>query len=157
MWASLTISASLLLLDPSAAQLDLLGFSVDRARLLFVAPMALVSVLLARQVVIHNAAEIVGQAKDKKDLSDIAATYPLSEFMRWRFHSSLETVVLSIFQAVSDYVPAVAFLVFALSSSVPWPAAAAGTALLWLLALWNYNVLRRKVFEPLLGPIRTPD
>ena len=156
-WVSLTISASLLLLDPAAEQLDILGLSVDRGRLLFVAPIALASVLLARQVVIRNAAEIVAYAKDKKDLSSIAASYPLSEFMRWRFHSTLETMILSVFQTISDFVPPVAFLAFARSNATSWPITAGGTILLVLLTLWNYNVLRRKVYEPLLGPIRTPD
>lgn len=157
MWAAFVLSISVLLLDPTKDQMDILGISIDRTRLLIAVPIALVSILLARQIVIRNAAYILSESNDKAKLKELVNSYPLSEFMRWRFTKSPEVVLLSIFQALFDLIPPLAFVIFALSNALHWSIAYGVAAIIMVIGLWNYRVLRRNIYEPLLGEIRTPD
>jgi hypothetical protein len=161
MWITLSLSVSLLLLKPTTQSLSVLGFTVDVPRLLIVVPLALVGLLIAKQVLIRNAAQIIRLDKKRSELKEIVLSYPIIEFMRWKFRAGSEVVLLSIFQGFIDVFPAISLSIFwsiltDLGITVPL-VFKFSNFLLILLGIWNYSTLRRQVYEPLAGKIGTPD
>ena len=161
MWVTLSLSVSLLFLDVNNPSPTILGISVNGSRLLVIAPIALVGLLVIRQLYIKNVIEIIRRAEDKSELKEIVLAYPLIEFMRWRFTFGAEVVLLTAFQVAIDLLPAISlltlwFILKGQGARVPVVFRVA-TFVLVFLALWNYVSLRRKVFESLVGGIGTPD
>lgn len=160
-WTTLALSASLLILEPTAQSIMILGISINIGRLLIVVPIALVGLLLSKQVIIINVIEIIHRSEKRYELREIILSYPLVEFMRWKFKSNAEIVLLTVFQISIDVFPAISLLVFwhiLESRGIAVPGIYKLTSfLLIFLGLWNYTSLRRHVFEPLVGEIRTPD
>ena len=160
MWATLAVSASLLLLDPNAKETALLGLALSSDRLVFVAPIALIGLLSYKQVLIRNMSEIVRKINDTSELKLIVGSYPLIEFMRWRLGAgSVESSILTVFQSCIDIAPA--FSIIFLLPLIPAQTSPVMlyllVAILALLSLWNYSTLQRRVFEPLAGTIKSPD
>jgi hypothetical protein len=161
MWATLGIGATLSVLSPSSDKANILGFSFAYSSLVYMAPLFIVSILLIRQIVISNLADIVRVVKSKTELKELAKSYPLLEFIRWRAPSGLETVLLTIFQWLVLFFPGLAVMVFnnvnfhdRSIASLPIILA---PFLIWAISVWNYASLQYKVYEPLCGSIRTPD
>lgn len=161
MWVTLSLSVSLLLLDLNNQNLTILGISVSSSRLLIIAPIALVGLVFIRQLYIRNVIEIIQRAEDKSELKEIVLAYPLIEFMRWRFKWGVEVILLTAFQVIFEMLPAISlgmlwFILRSRGVQVPAIFLVANYVLVFL-ALWNYVSLRRRVFEPLVGEIGTPD
>lgn len=158
MWTIITVSITLLLIDPNEATTTILGITVVRSILTIVGPLLILGLILARLIAIRNAADIVRLTTHTKELKEIVSTYPLSEFMRWRLVSSLETFLLTIFQAGFDALPSIAVYLFlrrdiSENDLIVW----IFSFLIIFFSARNYSLLRRSVYEPLLGPIGTPD
>lgn len=68
---TLSLSVSLLFLDVNNPSPTILGISVNGSRLLVIAPIALVGLLVIRQLYIKNAIEIIRRAEDKSELKEI--------------------------------------------------------------------------------------
>lgn len=161
MWILLSVCAGLILLDPTSSKINLLGFSFDQSLSSIIGPVAIVVLLLVRQIVIRNAAEIVRLAKSKKELIELTKAYPILEFIRWKAPSGLEIVLLTIFQALLGLLPSftVIFLVgnHLQNNLLRTIIDSILGIFIALIGLWNYNTLRRKIYEPLCGFIKTPD
>jgi hypothetical protein len=67
MWVTLSLSVSLLFLDVNNPSPTILGISVNGSLLLVIAPIALVGLLVIRQLYIKNAIEIIRRAEDKSE------------------------------------------------------------------------------------------
>lgn len=99
-WSILSISLILLFLDPSTDKINILGINFSQGSAVFIGPLVLIALLLTRQIVISNAADIVKSNRSNTDLKKLTKSYPLLEFIRWRASSSLETVLVSAFQGM---------------------------------------------------------
>ena len=88
-------------------------------------------------------------------------SYPIIEFMRWRFDSTNETTFLTILQIFIDVLPALALIFYEgilENSGFTISNGYTVTAYVVLsLGIWNYRTLRRGVFEKLVGKIKTLD
>ena len=161
MWVALSLSFSLLLLDFSKPDLTILGISVSSTRILIVGPIALVCIFLMRQLYIKNLIEIINRNDQKTELKEIVLAYPLIEFMRWRFKFGAELALLTAAQVIFEMVPAISltvlwFILRGRGTQALTVLLVADVTLIFL-ALWNYNSLRRGVFETLVGKIGTVD
>jgi hypothetical protein len=160
-WSSVGLGLSLLILDPSANAVSVLGVDILRSRILTVVPLVLVGLGGLRQIFIRNAIFIVQRTQDRGPLLDIVLGYPLVESMRWKLPTSFESFVLTWIQVLIDLLPAVSLIILWGSSSIDGvdmpPAYRVAVFALVGLGLWNYHSLRAGVHEPLAGPIRTPD
>ena len=112
MWVALSLSLSVLILDPGTENIAILGISVNRSRLIIVVPVVLNGLLLVRQVYIRNVIEIIRRAEDRKELKEIVLAYPLIEFMRWKSKFRVETILLTIFQVILEISPAISIFIF---------------------------------------------
>lgn len=164
MWTVLSLSLGILLLDSSATKINVLGLSFDQSLITIIGPVAILGLLLVRQIVIRNAADIVNINKSQKDVEDIlklTKAYPILEFIRWRAPSGIETILLSIFQALADAIPAISIcILLSIRLHYSWYGfiiSVIAGILVARVSLWNYKTLRRKVYEPLCGSIQTPD
>lgn len=157
MWAVITVSIALLLLDPSVESIDILGISTARSRLALVAPVSIIGMLLARQAVIRNAIDVVRRATDLAQLRCEVTSSPLPEFMRWKLPISLETIILTSFQGAMFLVPSLAVSDTMRLSGCSSFLVYGAFVLIFIIVEWNYLSMRKHVYEPLLGDIKTPD
>ena len=162
MWSILSLSLLLLFLDPTAENIKILGIDFSQESVIYIGPLVLIALLLARQIVIRNAADIVKANLSNKDLKEITKAYPLLEFIRWRASSGLETVLMSMFHGMFiNYLPLyVTVITLAKLNQVLWVQVIVAVVVgivVGRIVDWNYNTLRRKVYEPLCGKIKTPD
>ena len=159
MWVFLSLAFVVILLDPGAESISFLGTTVNRAQLSTVIPGAFVVILLLRQVLILNASQIVKANRSHPELKDIVTSHPLVEFMRWKFDSFFGMLILTGFQIVVDFAPAISIGRFYQSfgsqeiAHHQWMI----IAVLVLLGIWNYSSLRYDVYQPLAGKIKTED
>lgn len=160
-WASVALALSLLILEPATDSIPVLGLAVSGSRIMVVGPLALIGLGILRQCLIRNAVYLIERSQEKVALSEVILTYPLLESMRWKIRDGLEVFLLTIFQILIDVLPAVSLIVL-------WSALAKdgisvsfvhriSTFVVLALGMWNYRSLRMGVYEPLAGPIRTPD
>lgn len=162
MWTILSISTGLFFIDSSVEKIEILNFSVDQSLIIFIGPAAIMILMIIRQIVIKNSADIVKSGKSKEKIVELTKAYPLLEFIRWRINTGLESVILAIFQALIDLIPTIS--VFILISVHSLNSTRAGSIigffvslLVTLLQAWNYKTLKNKVYEPLCGTILSPD
>jgi hypothetical protein len=157
MWAVFALSTVLLLLDPTVESVEILGISTARSRLVVVGPVAIVGMLLARQAVIRGMIEIVRGSTDTSQIKGEASSTPLPEFIRWKLPISIETVILTAYQAAMFLVPSLAVFETLKCSGCSSVLVYGSTSLVFFLVEWNYHSLRKQVYQQLLGAIKTPD
>jgi hypothetical protein len=161
-WSILSLSFVLLFLDPTAEKVSILGINFSQEGVTYIGPLVLIGLILTRQIIIANAAEIVRPNRSNADLKKLTKSYPLLEFIRWRAASKWESILISAFHGMFiEYLPLYVTIITFLKINQPdWirlVAALIFGILIGILVQWNYNTLRKKVYEPLCGKIKTPD
>ena len=157
MWVIITISIGLLLFEPKSQNLSVLGIQISVSRLFFVAPVILIATQLARQDFIRNIIHLIQITENRSELREIVLSYPLVEFMRWKFKSGIEIFLLTVFQVSFESIPGLSLFVFynGVNELGFWSATI--VLLIGFIAVSNYSLLRWKVYQPLIGRINTPD
>jgi uncharacterized membrane protein YecN with MAPEG domain len=161
-WSILSLSLVLLFLDPTAEKTSILGINFSHASVLYIGPLVLIILLLSRQIVIRNAADIVKSSRSKAELKALTKAYPLMEFIRWRASSKTETILLSVFQGFFiEYMPLYVTVVTASKiNQTLWIKFVVGIivgTIVGRIVQKNYSTLQKRVYEPLCGEIKTPD
>ena len=159
MWAILSLAFLVFLLDPNAESVAFFGTTVGRPQLSTVVPGSFVIILLLRQVLILNAAQIVKANQEHPELKEIVTSHPTIEFMRWRFDSFFGMLILTVFQVVIDLAAAISTgkLYTSFMSEDTTTGQWIVVIVLVLLGIWNYASLRYSVYQPLAGKIKTED
>lgn len=154
-WAVAITTLGILLLDVDQGQGSFLGIPISSRRALVVLPLLLLALLMARQVVILNLVQLVRSADDKEPFRNVVLSYPVAEFMRWRFRSRLGALLLSLWQVLVDIFPGVAAAslwaqlgTFGDFTSI---ATRVVSAVIILFAVLNWSSLRFDVYRPLAG------
>lgn len=118
-------------------------------------PLLLLALLMARQVMILNLVQILRSAENKEPFRNVVITYPVAEFMRWRFRSRPGAFFLSLWQILVDVFPGFAAAslwtqleTFGKLTSI---ATQVASAIIVLFAVWNWSSLRFDVYRPLAG------
>ncbi|MCP4138738.1 MAG: hypothetical protein GY755_00325 [Chloroflexi bacterium] len=160
-WIVLALSVSILVFNPAAESVSVLGITVDGGRSLFIIPTAVAGLMLMKQIMIRNVVEIINHSKDTAELKNIVMSYPLIEFMRWKFDITIESVFLTVVQVAINGFPGASLLLYQsiledYEFIVPRMFTITGFVVLFL-GLWSYRTLRIGVFEKLVGKIKTPD
>lgn len=160
-WSTLSLSILLLFLDPTEDKINILGIGFNQSSVVYIGPFVIIMLLLAKRIVISNAAYIVNANRKNSDLKKLIKFYPVPEFMRWRSVSNLETMLLTAFDVALGYLPAFAiFFILIKITQDNWIRFLIATVVGFLigrLVQWNYSTLRFKVYEPICGKINTPD
>ncbi len=156
MWVIVALSTGLILIDPSAKPLTVLGFSVSMQVISLFTPAILIGLLMTRLLYIRNAAEIVRNTIHQSVLAEVVQNYPLVEFMHWK--GDLESIFLFVMQAVAIGLPALALIAFKSlinPTGLQLPVADwIAVALCALLSARNYMLLRFNVYDPLMSLIK---
>ena len=151
----------MLFLDPAEDKINILGIGFNQSSVVYIGPFVIIMLLLAKRIVISNAAYIVKTNRKNSDLKKLTKFYPIPEFMRWRSVSPLETMLLTAFDVALGYLPtfAIFFILIKIAQDtwIRFLIAVVVGFLVGRLVQWNYSTLRLKVYEPLCGKINTPD
>jgi hypothetical protein len=167
-WLILSISFMMLIINPEKQnEFSLLGLKISLERTIVVIPLFILLLTVFRGILINNSILVLqNESKTKiKSYKEFIYSYPLFEFIRWKSENTFDLLFLTVFQVVISALPGMAI------SSYPYILMAYGygieknlTKILFVSGLVvvylgerNYSLLRRKIYETLLGTINTPD
>lgn len=168
-WIIFSICLTMILIDPvHQSEFSLFGIKILISRTLIVAPLAILLLTIVRGIIINNSQYIVEKTtlnKDKILIKKFILSSPLLEFLRWKSKESKQAMIFTIIQSFLDAFPSCTI------ASYPYLLEFSGYqvspiykslcffigVLTAILGVKNYSILRRKVYEILIGPITTPD
>jgi hypothetical protein len=168
-WIILSIVFTMLIINPiEQKEFPVLGIKISVERSLVIVPTSILLLTTVRGIIIRNAIFIftnINKIKEITTVKEFVNTYPLLEFLRWKAKDIKSIVLLTIFQSIIDIFPGIAIITYPLIlESYSFGVKSLYKVILeviglitTLIAVRNYSLLRRKIYEPLLGKINTPD
>jgi hypothetical protein len=168
-WTIISVVIAIFIIEPTKSQvIVILGINLSIQHVLIAGPFIILLLTIYRRILIRNILEITKETKDDelfKQIKEIISTYPLIEFMRWKFRSDFEIFLLTLFQVFIDFIPGGAIVIlpfFFDLYGIPIVKAHYYYSyicgiLIILVHVRNYTLLRR-IYESTTGiKIRTPD
>lgn len=159
----------MILIDPTTQnEFTLFGVKIAISRTVVVVPLSILLLNTVRGIVINNIqyiAKDITSNKDKLLLKKFILSYPLIDFLRWKSSGNLQTVLLTIIQAIFDFFPSAIIVAYPILLEISgYRVSDILKIIIEIIAMLNaylgvrYTlILRRGVYELIAGQISTPD